>query len=114
DRYGVELAPVPQRQRRPGCGLAGDPDQHLSRQDVPLTVQLRLDGLGQPVERKCVRHIGPALPEQGGDLAMAVAVTLDQGRQGRRFLEWREVLALEVLDERDLERVVIFPNDGGE
>src|SRR5262245_10724958 len=77
-------------------------------------MQLRLDGLGQTVERECVRHIGAALPEQRGDLAMAVAVTLDQRRQGRRLLQRTEVLALQVLDESDLERVTIVADDRGQ
>src|SRR5262245_4440500 len=74
-------------------------------------MQLGLDRLGEAIERTGVRHIGAALPEQRGDLAMAVAVTLDQGRQRGRLLERTEVLALQVLDERDLERVVVIAHD---
>src|SRR5262249_48679544 len=57
-----------------------------------------------------VGHVGSALAEQVAPLAWAVPVALDQGCQRLGLLERREVLTLEVLDERDLQRVATLAN----
>ncbi len=61
-------------------------------------------GVGQP---EPVLEITLVLAELVGELADAVAVFADHPVVHRRFIEWRDVLALEVLDDRDLERGVV-------
>ena len=58
-------------------------------------------------EAEPVLEIPLVLAELLGELADAVAMVADHPVVHRRFLERREVLALEVLDDRDLERGVV-------
>src|SRR5204863_134671 len=61
-----------------------------------------------------VRHVGPTLGEQLRYFAMAVSVPRDEVRQALGFLERREILALQVLDEGELERILDLANERGQ
>jgi len=93
--------------------LAGDPHEQLARHRPPVTLEVSLHGVRQAGDRQNVRHVGPALAEQLRHLAVAVAVPCDEGRQALGFLERREVLALQVLDEGELERVLDLAHERG-
>ena len=67
--------------------------------------------VGQP---KAILEVALVLAELVGELADAVAVLMDHPIEHRGFVERREVLALEVLDDRDLQgRVVVDVLDQG-
>ena len=58
-------------------------------------------------QAKPVLEVALVLAELVGELPDAVAMFVDHPVVHRGFIEWRQVLALEVLDDRDLERRVV-------
>src|SRR3989454_8532919 len=113
-RQHPELQAAPERERRLGILLARHPHEQLARYSLPVTLEVRLHGLRQARERKNVRHVGPTLAEQLRDFAMAVPVPRDEVRQALGFLERREILALQVLDEGELERILYLAHERGQ
>src|SRR5438552_2217252 len=69
--------------------------------------QLALDRLGKPQQPERVRDRRAALADARGDLFLRVTEVVEQALVRRRFLERREVVALDVLDERELEALAI-------
>src|SRR5262249_31064625 len=67
---------------------------------------------GKAGQRQGVRDVWAAVSEQVCDLAMAVCMAFDQSGQGLRFLERCQVLALEVLDQRDFQGIAALAHDG--
>ena len=89
DRQGVEPAAA-SRARGPRRDLLpGDAHQQLARQPCPRGGARAFTGFGEAGERQGVRHVRPALAEELGHLAMAVAVALDQRRERLGLLERR-------------------------
>ncbi len=119
------LAQPDQRQLAPG---------HLLRQSLALLRVVDLHefvGVGQGVfaqghqradlvrcigEPEAVLEVPLVLADLVGQLADAVPVVADHAVVHRRLVEWRDVLALQVLDDRDLERRVVVDvlDEGGD
>src|SRR5262245_19919745 len=67
---------------------------------------MRFDLLGKAIERERIRYVRSALSEQVCDFLVAVAVSLDEQRERLGLFERREIFALQVLDECQLQGVV--------
>src|SRR5205823_13533511 len=63
---------------------------------------------------KKVRRVGPTHTGQVHNYAMDVPVPRDEVRQALGFLERREILALQVLDEGELERILDLAHERGQ
>ena len=78
----------------------------ISREN-PVSVVLGLDLLRQAAQRERVTHVRATLPEHLGQRFMGVAELLDELPQAFGLLKRRQILTLEILDHRDLQRIVV-------
>src|SRR5581483_8342302 len=106
-RNGLQAHPPPERAHRLGSLLARDVDEDLARNRPTSLEVLLLHVVGQPRQRQRVRDVRPALVDDVRQIGVRVPALLRKRREGFRLLERREVLALDVLLERDLEEVVV-------
>src|SRR5262249_32790549 len=80
--------------------------ENLARYLGAVALEIRLDGVREAGERERVRDVRSTLSDQLRDLPVAVPVPGDQRGERLRLFQGREVLPLEILDQRDLERIV--------
>src|SRR5579875_3430837 len=94
--------------------LDGEHGAGVSRAEL-AGLELRLHGIGERQEAERVGDRGPTLADACRDLLLGHAVDLAQVPIGLGLLERRQVLALEVLDEGELEPLArgAFPHQHG-
>jgi hypothetical protein len=97
--------------RRANCSWnarSGVPNKRLRMPGGQPTVgQQRLDGGGSDSRRSVLVTAAAALPDAGGHLLVGDREVLDQLLIGGCFLQRREVLAVQVLHQRPLDRAQI-------
>src|SRR5262249_43850235 len=113
-REKIQLQASPERERGLRIFLSGHPEKKLARHGPPLPLEVGLHGFGETGQGERVGHVGAALSQQLRERLMAVAVAFDQRRERLGLLERGEVLALQVLDQRGLERILDLPDEGRE
>src|SRR5690606_10534015 len=89
-------------------GVVGNGEEDLGVADRDLSAEEgRLDLLGELEQAQRVRHGGAAHAEVGRELLLRPAPSLEQQAVGVGKLDWIEIGAVKVLDDRDLEELLV-------
>src|SRR6185503_14925239 len=108
----LQLQALPELHRHLRVVFTGYAHEELARDRLALAAELRLHLFGEPRQTERVRDVRATLTEQLGGNLVGVAVTLDQRGDRLGLLEGGQILSLEVLEQRDLERVLHVANQG--